>query len=344
MDKIWLSIILPVYNVEKYIGNCLDSILMQNCNGVEIILVDDGSPDGAGKICDDYKARYENMLVLHKPNEGLYQARVDGIKLASGEYLWFVDSDDWLLEDSISKLRKLIEGSNHADMQIFSFCCNGDINNVSDVPLKEGEYREQNINKIKETLIKNSSINSVWRKCIKRELAVNNPEIVDIANYLFGEDAYLSCCFLDRVESVYVSNEVLYAYRDNSTSMTHIYNKTRYQQEKITIGKLEHFAEKWDVDGRLGFRDYISHQIVTEWLDNLRILLMAEMDEVERKQLLEDLLGDHYFLGALQVKDETFDVWWKKWFYRCLKKNPKDRRFVKKYQMLMKIKECIRRL
>lgn len=343
MDKIWLSIILPVYNVEKYIGNCLDSILKQNCDGVEIILVDDGSPDGAGKICDDYKARYETMVVLHKPNMGSYQARVDGIKLASGEYLWFVDSDDWLMEDSIDKLKKLIEGSNHADMLIFSFCCNGDINNASDVPLKEGVYREQNINKIKESLIKNSSINSVWRKCIKRELANNNPEIVDIANYLFGEDAYLTSCFLDKAESVYVSDEVLYAYRDNSSSMTHIYNRTRYQQEKITIGKLEYFAEKWDADGRLGFREYISHQIVTEWLDNLRILLMAEMDEEERMQLVEELLCDQYFVNAIQIDDKKFDIWWEKWFSRCLKKNLKDRSFVNQYRLFMKIKNGLGR-
>lgn len=343
MDKIWLSIILPVYNVEKYIENCLVSILKQDCEGVEIILVDDGSPDNAGKICDYYKSRYEFIEVLHKPNMGLYQARVDGIKLASGEFLWFVDSDDWLMDDSIIKLKKLIEDSDHADMVIFGFCSNGNKKNAVVVPFETGLYKGQKINTVREALIKTSSINSVWRKCIKRKLVVDNPEIVDIDHYGFGEDAYLSSCFLDRAESVYVSNEVLYSYRNNHSSMTHRYNKTRYKQEKITIEKLEHFAGKWDPDGRLGFMEGIPHNIVGEWLGNLRILLMAEMDEEERMQLVEELLCDQYFVNAIQIDDKKFDIWWEKWFSRCLKKNLKDRSFVNQYRMFMKIKNGLGR-
>lgn len=344
MDKIWLSIILPVYNVEDYIENCLYSILKQDSEGVEIILVDDGSPDNAGKICDEYEAQYENIRVLHKTNMGSYLARVDGMKLASGEYLWFVDSDDWLMDDSISKLKTLIEESGHADIQIFSFCSNGNAKNAVGVPFMSGLYEGQAIDIIKETLIKTSFINSVWRKCIKKELAVNNPEIVDIANYGFGEDSYLSGCFLDMARSVYVSNEILYAYRDNVSSVTHKYNKTRYQQEKITIGKLEHFADKWDIGERLGLNAVIQHKIVVEWLGNLRVLLETEMDEDERTQLVEELLGDQFFLDALEVDNKTFDVWWEKWFFRKLKKNPQCRSFIKRYINIVKIKNCIRTL
>lgn len=94
-----LSIIVPVYNVEKYINRCIDSILNQQFSDFELILVDDGSPDNCGQICDDYAKKDSRIRVIHKENGGLGSARNVGIELSRGNYIGFVDSDDWISTD-----------------------------------------------------------------------------------------------------------------------------------------------------------------------------------------------------------------------------------------------------
>ncbi len=91
-DKI--SIIVPVYNVEKYLKECIESILSQTYKNIEIILIDDGSTDNSGKICDEYLKKDSRVKVIHKENGGLSDARNTGIEIASGKYIGFVDSDD----------------------------------------------------------------------------------------------------------------------------------------------------------------------------------------------------------------------------------------------------------
>ena len=104
-----LSVIVPVYNVEKYLKRCLESILVQSWNDYEIILVDDGSTDSSAQICDVYAEKYEMIRVIHKENKGLSDTRNRGIEEASGEYVYFPDSDDWLEPNTFSELSDVIE-------------------------------------------------------------------------------------------------------------------------------------------------------------------------------------------------------------------------------------------
>ena len=99
-----LSVIVPVYNVEKYIHKCIDSIIGQTFTDLEIILIDDGSPDRCGEICDEYAERDARVKVIHKENQGLSAARNDGIEHATGEWIAFVDSDDWCAPDYYQRL------------------------------------------------------------------------------------------------------------------------------------------------------------------------------------------------------------------------------------------------
>ena len=91
-----LSIIVPIYKTEKYLKNCIDSLLEQNLNSFEIILVDDGSPDNSPRICDEYASLDKRIKVIHKMNEGLGMARNSGIEIAQGDYITFLDSDDYV--------------------------------------------------------------------------------------------------------------------------------------------------------------------------------------------------------------------------------------------------------
>ena len=100
MEKIILSVIIPVYNVEKYLRKCVDSVLAQDIADMEVILIDDGSPDNSGAICDEYAEKDTRVKVIHKENGGAATARNVGLDIARGKYITFVDSDDYLLPNT----------------------------------------------------------------------------------------------------------------------------------------------------------------------------------------------------------------------------------------------------
>lgn len=120
MDNIVLSIVVPVYNVENYIEGCINSVIENYCNGVEVILVDDGSKDSSSKICDKYVEKYDYISVIHKENGGLSSARNAGIRKSKGNYIWFIDSDDYIKEGSIEKIIKYT--LNNTDLILGSYC------------------------------------------------------------------------------------------------------------------------------------------------------------------------------------------------------------------------------
>lgn len=115
-DKM-ISVIIPIYNVEQYIKRCLDSVVGQTYGNLEIILIDDGSPDNCGKICDEYARTDKRIIVVHKMNEGVGAARNTGIDMASGKWITFVDPDDWLEPDYYEKM---MDGLNGRDVDVFS--------------------------------------------------------------------------------------------------------------------------------------------------------------------------------------------------------------------------------
>lgn len=104
-----VSIIVPVYNTEKYLIKCLDSLLAQTLHDIEILLIDDGSTDSSGMICDNYAHQDKRLQVFHIPNQGVSHARNKGLEIAEGEYILFVDSDDWINNDMIRTLYQLIQ-------------------------------------------------------------------------------------------------------------------------------------------------------------------------------------------------------------------------------------------
>lgn len=125
MDKIeektpLISVIVPVYKVEPFLRRCLDSIVSQTYQNLEIILVDDGSPDRCGAICDEYAAGDQRIIVIHQENKGLAQARNAGLDIATGDFIQFVDSDDWLEDAACESALKDALGQN-ADMVCFGF-------------------------------------------------------------------------------------------------------------------------------------------------------------------------------------------------------------------------------
>ena len=137
------SVIVPIYNIEKYLRRCIDSVLAQSFTDYELILVDDGSPDNCKNICDEYAAKDARIKVIHKENGGLVSARQAGISMASGDYVFHLDGDDAILPDALESAYKIICDTN-ADIVSFSYktCVDGKIGDVVDDLIEEGLYNK----------------------------------------------------------------------------------------------------------------------------------------------------------------------------------------------------------
>ena len=228
------SVIVPIYNIEKYIRRCIDSVLGQSFTDFELILVDDGSPDNCGVICDEYEKKDGRIKVIHKKNGGLVSARQAGIKLASGDYIFHLDGDDAVLPDALESAYKIISDT-HADIVSFSYKCNinGEIGDVVEDLVCEGLYHKSEIEKhIFPKLLSDKNMNHIfyflWGKAIKRELAIKHQLSVNPAISL-GED--LSCivpCFLE-AEKVYMSKKAIYLYTIRNDSIS-----TDFKTHQIT--------------------------------------------------------------------------------------------------------------
>ena len=185
-NKIILSIIIPVYNVELYLERCLDSVLCQVKENMEVILVDDGSKDNSGNICDKYKNRYGDRInVIHQSNAGLSAARNTGIENANGEYLYFLDSDDFLSENFIETVYMHLIKRKYDIIEFKAFW----MTKEGDVHLKYTEkvYEKSNIDMILE-LIRTYSDCYIWLRIYNNRLFRNvrfpvGRQYEDIATY-----------------------------------------------------------------------------------------------------------------------------------------------------------------
>lgn len=115
-----ISVIVPVYGVEKYLPKCIESLVKQTFKDIEIVLIDDGSPDSCGKICDEYAENYEQLVVIHQVNQGVSAARNAGLKIAKGEYIGFVDPDDWIAPEMYESMHSAMKETN-ADLCICGY-------------------------------------------------------------------------------------------------------------------------------------------------------------------------------------------------------------------------------
>ena len=213
MENDLISIIIPVYKVEKYLEKCIESVLKQTYTNLQIILVDDGSPDNCGKICDEYAKKDPRIEVIHKVNGGLSDARNVGIAKAKGKYIGFVDSDDYIKEDMYEILINLIKEYD-ADVSI----CN-----LYDV-IDGKEYIRNNENGIqeysrleilKEVLLDENIQSYAWNKLYKKEL-------FDEIKYPIGkkyEDIGTTFYVFEKCNKIVVTSEPEYYYLKRSDSL-----------------------------------------------------------------------------------------------------------------------------
>lgn len=218
-----VSIIIPVYNTEKYLPRCIQSALNQTYKDTEIILIDDGSKDKSGIICDNYASYDERIKVVHKKNGGLSSARNTGIEIASGDALFFLDSDDYMANDCISKMVELLQDYS-ADISIVQMKYISE--NINDVILNQG------MDSIKIMTAKEAIEESLYQRlytCCAPAKLYRRQVIGDVRFPLARVSEDLATChlFLSNTEKVVYSSYYGYYYRQHESSIMHVFNSNR---------------------------------------------------------------------------------------------------------------------
>ena len=214
MDK--LSIIVPVYNVVNYLEECVNSLIKQEYENCEIILVDDGSSDGSSQLCDELSKRDERIKVIHQENQGLSGARNSGLKRATGVYISFIDSDDYVSLDMFSKLIHQLENTG-ASVSI----CNFDIFN------KSGEYPSHRygnciIDYSKDTQVEfySTALDSSCNRVFKAAIITDNEIVFEHKNIVAQEDYWFQVRLFSHVDRIVTIEDCLYHYRERGSSIT----------------------------------------------------------------------------------------------------------------------------
>ena len=266
MEKPLISVIVPVYNIERYVGICIESIINQTYKNLEIVIVDDGSRDRCPEICDLYESKDTRIRVIHKPNGGLVSARKAGLQQANGDYISYVDGDDWIGPGFIEGLYTAAK-NNNADM-----VCAGQTRDLFSKsehftnPIPAGIYEGERLQALWKSMISYGSYyrpgitTYVWNKLFRREILLSLQALVD-NRISIGEDAAVTYPALAACKCVAVVDNVAYHYRQREDSM--LKQNMSYADEAQKLGYLYDYLGKWadtmpvDLDIKKQVVDYI---------------------------------------------------------------------------------------
>lgn len=254
-----LSVIVPVYNSGKYIKQCVNSILNQTYSDLEIILIDDGSTDDSGEICDKYEKEDKRVRVIHQENCGCIKARLSGLQNSNGKYIGFVDSDDWIDVDLYQTLMSVAEEKNCDIVSMgYTAVYESGIEKIDDSVFFGFYEKDKNLDTLlagmmyEETKKRRGVHPSLCSKVIKRELLIDAYDKVD-ENIIMGEDAviFYPCCL--NAKRIFIMREYKYYYRIHNESMCrsmnintilNIYSFYQHMQKIISTYKEKYHLQK----------------------------------------------------------------------------------------------------
>lgn len=220
-----ISIIIPIYKVERFLAKCLDSVINQTYPNLDIILVDDGSPDSCGTICDEYAFRDKRITVIHKNNEGVVQARITGFKACKGEYVLFVDADDYISKDAIEILANSALQYN-TDLVVASHYIENSNNvEIDKRTIHEGLYNKEEITDLLKnkflfdgTLGRSGFPLYLWGKLFKKDCLLDKLE--NGKGVSFAEDIITVFATIKEIKSIIVVREPVYYYVSHDDQIT----------------------------------------------------------------------------------------------------------------------------
>ena len=290
MDNVLISIIIPVYNVEKYLPKCIDSCIAQTYTNIEILLIDDGSPDNCGVICDDYQRKDKRIKVIHQENAGVTEARITGFKNSSGDYIAYIDSDDYISPTYIEVLYNCIK-KYHVSVsccQVVKVYC---MQHKNDTRSELGHYERIQIDKLLSSGAlydysqKRPSI--FWGLCGKlfeKQWLVSAFEVGK--GLWMGEDLLSYLYILYRIPSLYISSEHLYYYIQHQTQST----------RRGDIDTWNNQIEQWKRIIAIDKKEFLKNQLP------YRILLYLQ---VFIKNNLQNKISYHKFKDVINLSLES---------------------------------------
>lgn len=315
-----VSIIIPIYKVEKYLGECIESILNQTYYNLEILLVDDGSPDHCGEICDQYAMKDKRIKVIHKENQGLGMARNTGLDYATGEFICFVDSDDWLNCNAIETFMRYQEKYN-ADIVMCNYEKRDDNNQLlyeyriidEQRVFDSAEEIEKNIFwpmiGQKSNVVNDFTVNMcVWTNMYRHSIIKENGiRFLSEREYL-SEDICFNLQFLLNSRRAVMIPDSLYNYRYNPLSLTNCYKGNEYEKARKLFEKVSMWADQAKVQSE---REYRVHRFFVTKVRELMFRLCSSSKsfsekclnckEIEHNEDLESVL-DEYPLLSYKIK------------------------------------------
>lgn len=249
----FFSVCIPVYNTSRYLRECLDSVLNQREKDYEIILVDDGSTDDSGSICDEYAQRYPCIKVFHKKNEGLLLTRRYGFQKAEGEYLMCLDSDDYLYSKDALYLLKDTIIKKSCDLIVFDYIYGGKTResdrHISVLGKAElTDFAGSEKSRIYHEILLGKFFNAIFIKVFSRELLDRETDYYRINRTMTnsqGEDMLQSLPIIDAAKKIVYLKQPLYYYRWNCGSISRNVRMDYYFSYRTIYGIQDHYIDKW---------------------------------------------------------------------------------------------------
>lgn len=326
-----ISVIIPVYNVERYLAQCLDSVIRQTYENLEIICVNDGSKDGSLKILQEYAHKDTRVRMLDKKNAGVSSARNDGLAFAEGSYIMFVDSDDWIeprtCETAIRGMRTY-----DADIVMWSYVSETESRSSQKVIFPETTVFEKEevrtklhrrfVGAMGEELSRPELVDSlcpVWGKLYKRSLIEKSgARFVDLSEIGTYEDGFFNLEVFGEVNRAVYLAEYLYHYRrDTAASVTSGYNPRLFSQWQNLYDRMESFIHSNQLDD---FYSMALNNRIALGILGLGLNILASNNSVNNKlRLLNEILSSSRYRQAYKNLDYSyFPIHWKL-FYGCAK-------------------------
>lgn len=299
------SILVPVYNVEKFLHQCLDSLVSQTFRDFEVILADDGSTDCSGQICDEYAERYPKLFrVFHKKNEGLLLTRRFSLKQAKGEYILFVDSDDYVAPQLLETVDSAFNQYS-CDMVLFNFVRftegKGDFWSpdimVENGTVFEGEEKQD----LYRHFVLNKLFVNMWVKAIRRDRIDIDEDYLD-KNVAKCEDVVQSLPLFDRCRRVAYVDAKLYYYRKNAGSMTLTYKESDFCDYAISLQQTDKYLKLWQFSERER-QEYYTNSLAFfyELLRNVKMTQPEEYLSLTNNILRSDVLRDVFAQANVEM-------------------------------------------
>lgn len=250
MNKKLVSIIVPVYNVEKYLRRCVESIIDQTYYNLEIILVDDGSTDKSGVFCDKYARKDSRVIVHHQENQGVSVARNKGIELATGDWIMFVDGDDWLAKDTFEKITHRIDES--VDVCLFTYAkVYSQRKDIIGYKGKKNKLSKEDFIIFQKWIFnqylfkEDYAISSPWCKVYRKEF-IKKYNIQFDKEIKIGEDKLFNLKVFEYAEKGMYIDECFYNYRINEASRINRYSPNTVKNIETMLEAMQNFLDKYE--------------------------------------------------------------------------------------------------